>query len=70
MATTQQLLDEAKEARHKLVTQKLARVFVDQNGERVEFTATRLSDLDEYIRSLEALISPATMPRRPLGFIF
>jgi hypothetical protein len=70
VATTQQLLDEAKTARHKLVTGQLARVFMDQNGERVEFTATRLADLDEYIRTLENAISPPTMARRPIGFIF
>lgn len=70
MATTQQLLDQAKDARHKLVTGRLARVFMDQNGERVEYTATRLSDLDKYIAQLEAQVAGTTSARKPLGFLF
>ena len=70
MATTQQLLDQAKEARHKLVTGQLARVFMDQNGERVEFVATNIAQLDNYIAQLEASVAGVTRARRPLGFIF
>jgi len=69
MATQAELLAEAKDARHKLATQKLARVFMDQNGERVEFTATNMAQLDRYIASLEASITP-TLVRRPIGFTF
>ena len=70
MATTQQLLDEARAARHKLVTGQLARVFMDQNGERVEFVATNIGALDSYIRSLEGLLAGTPRARKPLGFIF
>lgn len=71
--TAQQKLDEANEAKHKLITGKLARVFLDQNGERVEFNKTNLADLDAYIRQLESVVSPtlaALKAPRPIGFIF
>lgn len=71
MATPAQQLEEAKTARHKLVTGQLARVFMDQNGERVEFVATNIAQLDAYITSLEALVNPSTYRApRPIGFIF
>lgn len=71
MATLAQQLDEAKAARHKLVTGQLARVFMDQNGERVEFVATNVAQLDAHIRNLEGLVAPTTYcPPRPIGFTF
>lgn len=70
MATNAELLAEAKEAKRKLVTGKLARVFMDQNGERVEFTATNLDALNQWIRELEALVSPTPRYRKPIGFTF
>lgn len=70
MATNAELLQQAKDAKHKLVTGQLARVFIDQNGERVEFTATRIDDLNAYIRELEQTVTPTTCVRRPIGFIF
>lgn len=69
MATTAELLAQAQEAKHKLVTGQMARVFVDQNGERVEYTATNLKYLSDYIRELEMLITPSSA-RKPIGFIF
>jgi hypothetical protein len=69
MATNAELLTQAKEAKHKLVTGTLARVFMDQNGERVEYTATNIKQLDAYIASLEAQVTP-TLARRPIGFFF
>lgn len=71
MATIQERLDQAKEAKHKLATGQLARVFMDQNGERVEFTTTNMAQLSSYIASLEAEIAGtrATI-RKPVGFIF
>lgn len=53
MMATAQDLREAKEAYKKLVTGQLPRVVVDQNGERVEFTATNASLLKKYINELE-----------------
>ena len=70
MATPSELLAQAKAAKHKLVTGQLARVFMDQNGERVEFTATNLDALNTYIRELEALVSPTPTYRKPIGFVF
>lgn len=71
MATLAQQLEEAKTARHKLATGQLARVFMDQNGERVEFLATNIATLDAHIRSLEALVNPSTIRTpRPIGFTF
>lgn len=69
MATPAEQLAEAKAARHKLVTGQLARVFMDQNGERVEFVATNIAQLDAYISQLEGSITP-TLARRPIGFTF
>lgn len=71
MATTQERLDQAKEAKHKLATGQLARVFMDQNGERVEYTATNMAQLSSYIASLEAEIAGVNrLARKPVGFIF
>lgn len=71
MATDTELLAQARQAKHDLVTGKLARVFMDQNGERVEFNKTSLADLDAYIRQLEtALLPPRAAYRKPIGFTF
>ena len=72
MATNAELLTQAKTAKHNLVTGKLARVFMDQNGERVEFNRTTITDLESYIRELEALVSPPSFTtfRKPIGFTF
>lgn len=71
MATPAQQLEEAKLARHKLATGQLARVFMDQNGERVEFVATNIAQLDAHIRTLEAAANPASYRHpRPIGFFF
>lgn len=46
-------LAEARDAYHTLATGSQARVVVDQNGERVEFTASNSARLAQYIRTLE-----------------
>ena len=53
MPTTQELLDEAKAARHKVVVGK-ARVSVGYGDTRVEYSAANLKELNRYIRGLEA----------------
>jgi hypothetical protein len=66
-------LDDANSKYHLLMTGKMARVFVDQNGERVEFTATTKGALYAYITSLQAQLAPCGLEYtgpRPLGFIF
>ena len=65
MATTQQLLDEARAAYHDLMTGRSARVVVDGSGERVEFTAARKADLYAYIKELEAKLAANTGTTRP-----
>lgn len=73
MATAAVRLAEARTARHKLITGQMARVFMDQNGERVEFTQTNIAMLDRYIRELEGEVSPSLAglkAPRPIGFIF
>lgn len=73
MATVAQQLTEARAARHKLVTGQMARVFMDQNGERIEYVSTNIAQLDAYIRSLEAQVSPSLAgirANRPIGFTF
>lgn len=64
---TQLQLDEARAAYHQLMTGKLARVVVDQNGERVEFTATSASKLLAYIQQLEVELGGVrtNRPMRP-----
>lgn len=74
MATTQDLLDDALAAYHDLQTGKSARTVVDQNGERVEYTAANSAKLYAYIQTLKAQIANASMadckPYQPLQFTF
>ncbi len=69
--TLEQRLEQAREAYHALVTGKQARVIVDRNGERVEFTAANRQDLKDYISELEGLLGlDETRRSRPLGVFF
>ena len=52
-------LTEATNAYHDLMTGKAVRVFVDQNGERVEYQTANASKLLLYISDLERRISGA-----------
>lgn len=71
MATDSEKLVEAEAAYHNLMTGTLARVVVDQNGERVEFTATNSSRLFQYIQQLKNLINPPpACSRGPARFLF
>lgn len=66
-------IEAAKDAYHRLMTGKMARVVIDQNGERVEFVAANAPRLLAYIKQLEAECaapSGATRPSGPFGFIF
>ncbi len=55
-----------------LISGNKARVVVDQNGERVEFSSANASRLYLMIQEQEALLCPSTpaRPNRPMGFIF
>lgn len=67
-------LGEAEQAYHALMTGVSARVVVDQNSERVEFTAANATRLYNYIAQLKAQLAPCdgTQYRNfgPAGFIF
>jgi len=66
-------LIEAREAYNDLVTGVRARVFVDQNGERIEYDRVSASALSSWIATLENALSPALARYRrprPLGFTF
>ncbi len=56
-ASVQQLLEAARTAYHNLMVGKSVREIVDQNGERVTFTAANADRLKSYIADLEAQIS-------------
>jgi hypothetical protein len=53
MATTPERLAEAEAAYHDLVRGRQARVFVDQNGERIEYTPANAARLAMYIADLK-----------------
>lgn len=67
-------LTRAREQYDKLMNGKAVRVIVDQNGERVEFSAVKSGDLAQYIRELEQQLGAATgglpVVRGPLRFMW
>lgn len=60
--TVEQKLEEARTAYHHLMTGFSARVVVDQNGERTEFTSVNKASLYAYIRELESQLPTAQPP--------
>lgn len=73
MATLAEKLVQAEAAYHDLMIGRSARVVVDQNGERVEFTAANASRLAAYIADLKAQIGAASgtrVNRGPLRVFF
>lgn len=60
-------LTEAENAYHKIMLGGGVRVVVDQNGERVEFTAANAQRLNSYIFSLKSQLGIAGIvgPMRP-----
>ena len=72
LLTPQQRLDEARSAYHALNTGKMARVVVDQNGERVEFAVANKTALYNYIKQLEREVGRAMAPMTngPAQFLF
>lgn len=57
MATNAEKLVVAEDAYHRLQIGESARVVVDQNGERVEYTAANRPALRQYIAELKQLIA-------------
>jgi predicted regulator of Ras-like GTPase activity (Roadblock/LC7/MglB family) len=68
--TLQQKLDQAEAAYHDLMIGQSARVVVDQNSERVEFTAANASKLLQYINELKAQLGTLSTSRQPLRPFF
>ena len=67
MATTAELLSEAKAAYHRLVTGAAAVEIRDSNGESIRYTSANASRLKAYIAELEGeLAGTRTTARRPL----
>lgn len=63
MATKQQLeywLADAEMQYHVLATGRQAKVFVDQNGERVEYNTASLAKLSAYIQDLKRQLGLVT----------
>ena len=59
-------LPEAQSAYHALVIGGSARVVVDQNGERVEYTSGNRAALSAYIAMLESIIAGIAADRGPM----
>lgn len=55
--TNAEKLREAQEALHLLNLGQSARVFVDQNGERVEYTPANRAALERYVSQLELAVA-------------
>lgn len=53
-------LEEAEDAYHQLSLGRSARVFVDQNGERVEYKTTDTGRLRQYIERLRYECDPSS----------
>lgn len=68
------LLAQARKARHDFLTGKSISEFRDQNGESVKYrNFASLSDIDQYIRDLDAECNPGSVRAsrpRAIGFIF
>lgn len=60
------MLEQAQRAYHDLMTGRSARVVVDQNGERVEYTSINADRLKAYIDELTLLVAGKTISRGPL----
>lgn len=57
---TERLAD-AEAQYHLIISGQAARVFVDQNGERIEYVAANASRLAAYIASLKQLLGTYTV---------
>lgn len=72
--TLQEKIDAARAAYAELIGGKAARVYVDQNGERIEYSTGSAPRLFVYIEQLlseqRTLASPPTGPRQPMRFVF
>lgn len=68
--TLAEKLAAAELAYHKLMIGESARVFVDQNGERIEYTPAKVGDLLRYINDLKAQIAGKSATTGPMSVWF
>lgn len=71
--TLQQMLDDAKDKLHRLLTGTLVVSITDQNGEKLTFNSANAAQLRTYIQDLEAqlgVVTPYHLRARPMRFIF
>jgi membrane protease subunit (stomatin/prohibitin family) len=61
VATLELRLSQAEEQYHRLLTGQAAKVFVDQNGERIEYVAANAARLAAYIEELKRLLGQQTV---------
>lgn len=64
--TTEQRLEEAREAYHALVTGQGVAEIRDQNGETIRYARADISKLSQYIATLEQLVAGNTKPSAPM----
>lgn len=71
---TQEMLAELRKDYASLISGNKARVIVDQNGERVEFTAANAARLYQFIQEVSACLPDpcgrTARPFKPMGFFF
>lgn len=60
-ALYQTRLTDAEEKLHLLLTGEAAKVFVDQNGERIEYVQANANRLQTYINELKRLLGKQTI---------
>jgi len=65
--TTEEMLQQAKDAYHQLMLGRNAIVVVDQNGERIEYQRANSAKLLQYIRMLEDQLAAENGGARPGG---
>lgn len=68
--TPAERLADAEAKYHQLLTGTLARVYVDQNGERIEYTSANAGRLSAYIQRLRQQVgSSGAGGTGPMGII-
>jgi hypothetical protein len=61
-------LKDAQQAMHNITTGQQAKVYVDQNGERVEYQMSSVNALRSYIAELKSALGILTKPIGPMNF--
>ena len=67
--TLEEKLAEAEAAYHRLLTGTSARIYVDTNGERVEYTSANIGRLSAYINELRRALGLTPRGSGPIGIV-